>query len=122
MCLCTVLVCLILHCGEYVTWRLVSDIRRGARRAARSGHDVTGMGLPVHLDSPGPDSEVLALRLPGRRSATGLEAGAAISLAQCHASSESDSRHKPDSTPLQNKIKLSASLRAGSSIIKNLCY
>ena len=25
---------------------------------------------------------------------------------------------KPDSTPLQNKIKLSASLRAGSSIIK----
>ena len=29
---------------------------------------------------------------------------------------------KPDSTPLQNKIKLSASLRAGSSILKNLCY
>ena len=51
LCLCTVSVCLILHCGEYVTWRLVSDIRRGARRAARSGHDVTGMGLPVHLDS-----------------------------------------------------------------------
>ena len=51
LCLCTVSVCLILHCGEYVTWRLVSDIRRGARRATRSGHDVTGMGLPVHLDS-----------------------------------------------------------------------
>ena len=48
MCLCTVLVCLILHCGEYVTWRLVSDIRRGARRATRSGHDVAGPGL--HLD------------------------------------------------------------------------
>ena len=29
---------------------------------------------------------------------------------------------KPDSTPLQNKIKLSASLWAGSSILKNLCY
>ena len=113
LCLCTVSVCLILHCGEYRdgTWRLVSDIRRGARRATRSGHDVTGMGLPVHLDSPGPDSEVLALRLPGRRSATGLEAGAAISacgLAQCHASSESDSRHKPfktrfDAIAKQNK-------------------
>ena len=51
LCLCTVSVWLVLHCGEYVTWRLVSDIRRGARRAARSGHDVTGMGLPVHLDS-----------------------------------------------------------------------
>ena len=113
LCLCTLSVCLILHCGEYRdgTWRLVSDIRRGARRATRSGHDVTGMGLPVHLDSPGPDSEVLALRLPGRRSATGLEAGAAISacgLAQCHASSESDSRHKPfktrfDAIAKQNK-------------------
>ena len=97
--------------GRDVSWRLVSDIRRGARRATRSGHDVTGMGLPVHLDSPGPDSEVLALRLPGRRSATGLEAGAAISacgLAQCHASSESDSRHKPfktrfDAIAKQNK-------------------
>ena len=48
VCLCTVSVCLILHCGEYVTWRLVSDIRRGARRATRSGHDVAGPGL--HLD------------------------------------------------------------------------
>ena len=49
-----VLLYLILHCGENagVTLRqLVSDIRRGARRAAHSGHDVTGMGLPVHLDS-----------------------------------------------------------------------
>ena len=80
-------------------------------RATRPGHDVAGMGLPVHLDSPGQDSEVLALRLPGRRSATGLEAGAAISAcgpAQCHASSESDSRHKPfktrfDAIAKQNK-------------------
>ena len=94
----------------------MSDIRRGARRATRSGHDVTGMGLPVHLDSPGQDSEVLALRLQGRRLATqaGLEAGAVIvaisacCLAQCHASSESDSRHKPfktrfDAIAKQNK-------------------
>ena len=112
-----VLVYLILHCGEnagVTLRRLVSDIRRGAPRATRPGHDsdVAGMGLPVHLDPPGPDSEVLALRLPpGRRSATGLEAGAAISAcgpAQCHASSESDSRHKPfktrfDAIAKQNK-------------------
>ena len=32
ICLCMVLVYLILHCGENVTLRLVSDIRRGARR------------------------------------------------------------------------------------------
>ena len=38
----------------------------GAGRPARgqqhplAGHDVAGMGLPGHLDSPGPDSEVLA--------------------------------------------------------------
>ena len=109
-----VLVYLILHCGENagVTLRLlVSDIRRGAPRATRTSHDVAGMGLPVHLDSPGPDSEVLALRLQGRRSATGLEAGAAISAcgpAQCHARSKSDSRHKPfktrfDAIAKQNK-------------------
>lgn len=89
----------------------MSDIRRGPPRATRPSHDVAGMGLPVHLDSPGPDSEVLGLRLQGRRSATGLEAGAAISAcgpAQCHASSESDSRHKPfktrfDAIAKQNK-------------------
>ena len=46
LCLCTVSVCSILHCGEYVTWRLVSDIRRGARRATRFGHDVAaGLGF-----------------------------------------------------------------------------
>ena len=114
-----VLVYLILHCGENVTLRLVSDIRRGARRATRPGHDVAGMGLPVHLDSPGPDSEVLALRLPGRQPATGLEAGAVIVAisaccpAQCYASSESDCRHKPfktrfDAIAKQNKNYLRA--------------
>ena len=114
LCLCMVLVYLILHCGEnagVTLRRLVSDIQRGAPRATRPGHDVAGRGLPVHLESPGPDSKVLAHRLPGRRPATGLEAGAAISacgLAQCHASSESDSRHKPfktrfDAIAKQNK-------------------
>ena len=44
LCFFMVSVYLILHCGEYVTWRLVSDIRRGARR----GHDVAGPGF--HLD------------------------------------------------------------------------
>ena len=123
-----VFVYLILHCGEnagVTLRRLVSDIRRGAPRATRPGHDVTGMGLPVHLDSPGPDSEVLALRLPGRRPATGLGAGAVIVAisaccpAQSHASSESDSRHKPfktrfDAIAKQNKNY--ASLLADSSI------
>ena len=114
-----VLVYLILHCGENVTLRLVSDIWRGARCATRAGHDVACMGLPVHLDSPGQDSEVLALRLPGRRPATGLEAGAVIVAmsacgpAQCHASSESDCRHKPFKTRFntiakQNKNYLQA--------------
>ena len=107
-----VLVYLILHCGEnagvtFKLGRLVSDIRRGPPRATRPGHDVAGMGLPVHLDSPGPDSEVLALRLQGLRPATGLEAGAAISACG-HASSESDSRHEPfktrfDAIAKQNK-------------------
>ena len=111
VCLCMVLIYLILHCGENVTLRLVSDIRRGARRATRPGHDVAGMGLPVHLDSPVPDSEVLALRLPGRRPATGLEAGAVIVAisacgpAQCHSSSESDCRHTPFKTPIRRHCK-----------------
>jgi hypothetical protein len=42
---------------RHVTWRLVSDVRRGPRRAPRAGHDVAGPDL--HLDlleagSPGP--------------------------------------------------------------------
>ena len=40
--------------------RLVSDVRCGPRRPTRAGDDVAGMGLPGHLDSLGPDSEVLA--------------------------------------------------------------
>ena len=76
----------------------------GIQSPTRPCHDVACMGLPVHSDSLGQDSEVLALRLPGRRSATGLEVGAVIvaisacSQAQCHASSESDCRHKPFKT------------------------
>ena len=31
-----------------VTWRLVSDVGRGTRCAARTGHDVAGLGL--HLE------------------------------------------------------------------------
>ncbi len=93
----------LLRCGENVTLRLVSDIRRGARRATRAGHGVTGLGLPGHLDSPGPDSEVRALRL--RRPVTGLGTGAAISASGPDASSESDCRHTPFKTRLKNKIK-----------------
>ena len=33
-----------------VTWRLVSDIRRGPRCTARAGHDIAGPGL--HMDLP----------------------------------------------------------------------
>ncbi len=32
----------------HVTWRLVSDIRRGTSRNARAGHDIAGPGL--HLE------------------------------------------------------------------------
>ena len=32
-----------------VTWRLVSDVRRGTRGAARAGHDVAGPGLDLNL-------------------------------------------------------------------------
>ncbi len=39
---------------------LVPDARRRASSTLRAGHDVAGMGLPGHLDSLGPDSEVLA--------------------------------------------------------------
>ena len=46
--------------GKHITCRLVSDVRCGPRRPTRAGHDVAGMGLPGHLDSLGPDSEVLA--------------------------------------------------------------
>ena len=111
-----VLVYLILHCWENVTVTLllVSDIQLGAGSATRPGHNVAGMGLPVHLDSQGPDSEVLALRLQGRQPATGLGAGAVIVAisacgpSQCHASSESDCRHTPfktrsDAIAKQNK-------------------
>ena len=122
---------LILHCGEnagVTLRRLVSDIRRGAPRATRPGHDVTSMGLPVHLDSPGPDSEVLALmsRAGGRPLDSKLELPSVLaarpSAMRVPSQTAGTSLLKPDSTPLQNKIKLSASLRAGSSIIKNLCY
>ena len=33
-----------------VTWRLVSDVRRGSRRSSPAGHDIAGPGL--HLDLP----------------------------------------------------------------------
>ena len=36
------------------------DARRRASSTLRAGHNVAGMGLPGHLDSLGPDSEVLA--------------------------------------------------------------
>lgn len=110
MFLCMVLVSLILHCWENyaqnVTLRLVSDTLRGARRATRAGHDVAGMGLPVHLDSPGPDSEVLALRLDSK-----LELSLWPSVLAARPSAmrvpqtAGTSLLKPDSTPLQNKIK-----------------
>jgi hypothetical protein len=37
----------------------LQDVRRGTRCATRAGHDVAGMDLLGHLDSQGPDSEVL---------------------------------------------------------------
>ena len=33
-----------------VTWRLVSDVGRGTRGAARAGHDVAGPGQGLHLE------------------------------------------------------------------------
>ncbi len=33
---------------SYITWRLVSDIRRGTRRAACAGYDIAGPG--IHLE------------------------------------------------------------------------
>ena len=33
-----------------VTWRLVSDVRRGSRRSSPARHDIAGPGL--HLDLP----------------------------------------------------------------------
>ena len=33
-----------------VTWRLVSDVGRGTRGAARAGHDVAGPGPGLHLE------------------------------------------------------------------------
>ena len=47
-------------CVYCCTCRLVTNVRRGTRRATRAGHDVACMGLQGHLDSLGPDSEVLA--------------------------------------------------------------
>ena len=46
--------------GMHITCQLVSDVRCWPRRPTRAGHDVACMGLPGHLDSLGPDSEVLA--------------------------------------------------------------
>jgi hypothetical protein len=34
-----------------VTWRLVSDVRRGTRCAVRAGHDVAGPGLHLEVRS-----------------------------------------------------------------------
>ena len=41
------------HCALLegrVTWRLVSDVRRGSRRSTPARHDIAGPGL--HLDLP----------------------------------------------------------------------
>jgi hypothetical protein len=32
-----------------VTWRLVSDVRRGTRGASSAGHDIAGPGLHLNL-------------------------------------------------------------------------
>ncbi len=37
------------NCAGHVTWRLVSDIRRGPRRTPRAGHDIAGQGLHLYL-------------------------------------------------------------------------
>ena len=37
----------------------LQDVLRGTRSATCAGHDVAGMDLLGHLDSQGPDSEVL---------------------------------------------------------------
>ena len=47
--------------GMHITCRLVPDALRRASSTPRAGQDVAGMGLLGHLDSQGPDSEVLAL-------------------------------------------------------------
>jgi hypothetical protein len=44
----------------HATCWLVPDAQRRASSTLRAGHDVAGMGLLGHLDSLGPDSEVLA--------------------------------------------------------------
>ena len=90
MCLCTVSVSVILHCAENVTLRLVSDIRRGARRATRPGHDVAGPGL--HLD--GSDAR---LRCAACRWSSNVpqDCGAVqkqTAAGEYHVSSESDCR------------------------------
>ena len=41
--------------GLHITCSLVSDVRRGTRRATRAGHDVASPGL---LDLDGPDAGV----------------------------------------------------------------
>ena len=46
--------------GVHATCWLVPDARSRASSTPRAGHDVASMGLPGHLDSLGPDSEVLA--------------------------------------------------------------
>lgn len=86
----------------------MSDTLRGARRATRAGHvDVAGMGLPVHLDSPGPDSEVLALRLDSKLELSLWPSvlAARPSAMRVPSQTAGTSLLKPDSTPLQNKIK-----------------
>ncbi len=35
--------------GMYITWRLVSDVWRGARRAIRAGHDFAGPSINMDL-------------------------------------------------------------------------
>jgi hypothetical protein len=97
--LCMVLVCLLLYVGEIVTLRLVSDIRRGARRATQAGHCVTSMGLLGHLDSPGPESEVPAL---WTRSWSCHCHGGHQCLRPGPVPCAGTRLLKPDSTPLQN--------------------
>ena len=47
------------QCAGHVTWRLVSDIRRGPRSTPPAGHDIAGQGL--HLDLPNAHVSLTAL-------------------------------------------------------------
>ena len=88
----------------------MSDVLRRPHSAPPAGHhdDVAGKGLPGHLDSPGPDSEVLVL--PASRLHSGPRQGQGSSSFEAALT-------RSGCTPVEKHLQAAAGQLAGRSAV-----